>query len=166
MSANSLLDQWHNDFVASKAISQGIALGRFILSQLRIAFPEFQEFKFGYFVEEDLPKVMAKGWRQLRVCDLPEAGEFRERFNREASSRFALVQKADTSLWFRRLAICYMPIWLYDRNMKAQREAMQAASAKSAVVEPDGTIVESETESWRVNNEHQKRPVGRPRKKE
>lgn len=162
---SSLMDQWHNDFVASKAVSQGIALGQFILSQLPLAFPEFHGFKFGYFVEEDLPKVLAKGWRQLRVCDLPEAGEFRERFNREASSRFALIQKADTSLWFRRLAICYMPIWLYQRNMDAQREAAIRAM-EPATEMADETVVKTETQRWQTINKPNKAPVGRPRKKE
>lgn len=160
----SLIDQWHNDFVASQAISRGVAIGQFVVRQLPKAFPEFQAFKFGYFVEEDLPMVIAKGWRMLRVADLPEADNFRENFNREASTRFGLIQKADTSLWYKNLAICYMPIWLYDRQQKAAAEAAaQEATAERVENTGDGEI-RSETEAWHVTNTPKKRPVGRPKR--
>jgi hypothetical protein len=94
---------------------------------LKQKYPDtFNEVRFGFFIEEDIPARWTIGWRFLKKEHFPDF----ETFNEAVGDRFGLKYTADGRFKLKENFVMIMPTWFGDKiseefNEAAEREFEQ-----------------------------------------
>lgn len=161
------VSQWRMDPAIAAAVAQGFNLKRNLHRLLCKEFPWFGDWKIAFFVKEDLPSRIALGWKPLRVDDLPDGEDFRQRFNQAIEAhRFSLRKEADSSLWFKDLSICVMPKVVWEEREAAMNalRTKRTQELDAQFADREAPLARTDAKTWKIQNTPTMEAEATPRK--
>ena len=132
---------------------------------IKETYPDMRDFKFGFFIEKDLPARFAEGWRHLDTSDFPDW----EDYNASLPLRYGLQEKGG-HLTSGDNYVCIMHNDYrkkYEAYRDAESERLTAGSIASKENEADSDNMRAEstyTESRETHGSSSAPRRGRPRK--
>mgnify|MGYP003588616933 CR=1 FL=1 len=86
------VDQWNQDEDIQISNARGFSMLQKLPKLLKKTYPDLRPFRFGFFVEEDLPDRYTDGWEHLTTDDFPQ--EDIDSLNTALSNKGAWTEKS------------------------------------------------------------------------